>query len=134
MSRLTTSAIHGNAASQAEQRRNGRDPSNCPIRMSALGSSISVKTEVIHRGWTADLPDSFGNVDPQAQYHRSPPLAVALEPDPTDDRPRHPALRPGKPIAWLHYALLQPVIDMCLQSIHDDPSGTVHEPEFPLIK
>lgn len=190
-------------------------------RDNAWAAAAEVLKTLDAHGWTADLPDSFGNVDPDAQYHRSLPLAVVPEPDPTDDRPRHPALRPGKPIAWLHCnfrpavehtvglivapptgqrlryqigmfffdnseaiantsapyaahglsgggqgmlfdsltnfggpdpagwqdriefimqktpawrALLQPVIDMCLQSIHDDPSGTVHEPEFPIIE
>ncbi|MBE5469514.1 hypothetical protein E3G67_001443 [Mycobacteroides abscessus] len=188
-------------------------------RDDAWAAAAEVLKTLDAHGWTADLPDSAGNVDPDAKYTRSLPLAFVPELDPADDRPRHPALRPGKPILWLHCSfrpavehtvglivvpptsqrlhyeigmfffdnrlefesasapydangvtsggrrgvtfhsiarfggpdpagwqdriefikqktqtwrtLLLPVIDMCLQSIHEDPSGQIPEPDFP---
>lgn len=61
-------------------------------------------------GWTAELPDRHGHVDPAAKYTRSLLLASVPDLDPTDNRPRHPALRPGRPILWLH-CNFQPAVE-----------------------
>lgn len=191
-------------------------------RDNAWAAAAEVLKTLDAHGWTADLPDTFGNVDPESKYTRSLPLAVVPEPNPADGRPRHPALRAGKPIMWLHCnfqpaaehtvgvivapptsqrlsyeiamfffdnrlafksaseahaangvtsgggrgvtfhslsnfggpdpagwhdriefimqktpvwrTLLQPVIDMCLRSIDEDPSGTIPEPDLPFAE
>jgi len=71
-------------------------------RDDAWAAAAEVLKTLDAHGWTPALPDRSGNVDLQAKYTRSLPLAFVPEPDPADNQHRHPALRPGQPILWLN--------------------------------
>lgn len=52
-------------------------------------------------GWRSSLP----NVLSENPYRRALPLAVAPECDDAEARARHPAVRPGRTILWLQFAI-----------------------------